>query len=198
MPSLFDTVIISAVVSAGVTMLGWFAAHWSSTRLEESRRIEKILDVQTALLADIESNLSRYAEIDLDAHLKSITDRILKPGTGKSFTPFVPRDAIEVVFEAIIADIHILPTEVIGDVVGYYKQEYKLRELVMDLRSDRYAELEPDRKAQIYRDYIWQVKTIVYSGTEAANNLSRSLGRDPADRKLNNRAADRIPVSESP
>lgn len=198
MPSLFDTVVISAAVSAAVTMLGWFAAHWSSIRLEESRRIEKILDVQTALLADIESNLSRYAEIDLDAHLKSITDRILKPGAGKTFTPFVPRDAIEVVFEAIIADIHILPTAVIGDVVGYYKQEYKLRELIIDLRSDRYAGLEPDRKAQIYRDYIWQVKTVIYSGTEAANNLSRSLGREPTARLISNPATGRSPASESP
>lgn len=177
MLSLIDTVVIAAAVSAAVTVVGWFASHWSTRRLEDSRRNEKIIDVQTALLADIESNLSRYAEIDLDAHLKSITDRILKPGAAKPFTPFVPRDAIEVVFEAIIADIHILPTDVIGDVVGYYKQEYKLRELIFDLRSDRYSELEPERKAQIYRDYVWQIKTVIYSGTTAINGLSQSLGQ---------------------
>jgi hypothetical protein len=145
--------------------------------------------VQTALLADIESNLSRYAEIDLDAHLQSIVDRILKPSDGKPFTPFVPRDAIEVVFEAVIADIHILPTETIGDVVGYYKQEYKLRELVFDLRSDRYAALEPDRKAQIYRDYIWQIKTVIYEGNAAIDSLSGSLGRASPVR-INSLAAD--------
>jgi hypothetical protein len=38
--------------------------------------------------------------------------------------------------------------------VAYYKQEYKLRELVEDLRSSRYQELEQDRKARIYEDYV--------------------------------------------
>jgi hypothetical protein len=60
--------------------------------------------------------------------------------------------------------------------VAYYKQEYKLRELVEDLRSDRYRELEQERKARIYEDYVWQIKTTVITGEKARQALRESLG----------------------
>ena len=176
MGGLLDTALIAAIVSAAVTALGWFASHWSEQRLETQRRIEKIVDVQTALLAEIESNLTRYEEIDLDKHTADMVARIIRKSGGKAFTPFVPRYATEIVFEAMLADIHILPTETIDDVVAYYKQEYKLRELVEDLRSDRYNELEQDRKARIYEDYVWQIKTVLITGESARSALRNSLG----------------------
>lgn len=176
MGGLLDTALIAAIVSAAVTALGWFASHWSEQRLETQRRIEKIVDVQTALLAEIESNLTRYEEIDLDKHTADMVARITRKSGGKAFTPFVPRYATEIVFEAMLADIHILPTETIDDVVAYYKQEYKLRELVEDLRSDRYNELEQDRKARIYEDYVWQIKTVLITGQGARSALRNSLG----------------------
>jgi hypothetical protein len=176
MGGLLDTALIAAIVSAAVTALGWFASHWSEQRLETQRRIEKIVDVQTALLAEIESNLTRYEEIDLDKHTTDMVARITRKSGGKAFTPFVPRYATEIVFEAMLADIHILPTETIDDVVAYYKQEYKLRELVEDLRSDRYNELEQDRKARIYEDYVWQIKTVLITGEGARSALRNSLG----------------------
>jgi hypothetical protein len=176
MLSLLDTAILAAIVSAAVTALGWFATHWSQQRLDDKRRIEKIVDVQTALLAEIESNLTRFDEIDLDKHADQMVARIMQKAGRANFTPFVPRYATEIVFEAMLADIHILPTETIDDVVAYYKQEYKLRELVEDLRSDRYHEIEQDRKARIYRDYVWQIKTALITGEQARNALRGSLG----------------------
>jgi hypothetical protein len=192
MPGLLDTALIAAIVSAAVTALGWYASHWSEKRLEIQRRIERIVDVQTALLAEIESNLTRYEEIDLDGHMLDMTRRILHKSRGRVFTPFVPRDAPEIVFEAMLADIHILPTETIDDVVAYYKQEYKLRELVEDLRSTRYQELEQNRKARIYEDYVWQIKTVLVTGEQARNALRNSLGVP-----LNSQEAGRSPASEN-
>ena len=192
MPDLLDTAVVAAIVSAAVTALGWFASHWSEQRLDTQRRIEKIVDVQTALLAEIESNLTRYEEIDLDKHTTEMVARIIRKSTGKAFTPFVPRYATEIVFEAMLADIHILPTETIDDVVAYYKQEYKLRELVEDLRSDRYNELEQDRKARIYQDYVWQIKTVLVTGEQARGALRSSLGIP-----LNNQEAGPSPASEN-
>ena len=192
MPGLLDTAIIAAIVSAAVTALGWFASHWSEQRLETKRRIERIVDVQTALLAEIESNLTRYEEIDLDQHTTDMVRRINQKGRGTSFTPFVPRYATEIIFEAMLADIHILPTETIDDVVAYYKQEYKLRELVEDLRSSRYQELEQDRKARLYEDYVWQIKTVLITGEEARRALRNSLGVP-----LNNPEAGLSPASEN-
>lgn len=186
MPSLLDTAILAAIVSAAVTALGWYASHWSQQRLDDKRRIEKIVDVQTALLAEIESNLTRFDEIDLDKHADQMVGRIMQKASRASFTPFVPRYATEIIFEAMLADIHILPTETIDDVVAYYKQEYKLRELVEDLRSSRYQEIEQDRKARIYRDYVWQIKTALITGEQARNALRSSLGLPQPAALLNN------------
>lgn len=186
MPSLLDTAILAAIVSAAVTALGWYASHWSQQRLDDKRRIEKIVDVQTALLAEIESNLTRFDEIDLDKHADQMVGRIMQKASRANFTPFVPRYATEIIFEAMLADIHILPTETIDDVVAYYKQEYKLRELVEDLRSSRYQEIEQDRKARIYRDYVWQIKTALITGEQARNALRSSLGLPQPAALLNN------------
>ncbi len=186
MPSLLDTAILAAIVSAAVTALGWYASHWSQQRLDDKRRIEKIVDVQTALLAEIESNLTRFDEIDLDKHADQMVGRIMQKASRANFTPFVPRYATEIIFEAMLADIHILPTETIDDVVAYYKQEYKLRELVEDLRSSRYQEIEQDRKARIYRDYVWQIKTTLITGEQARNALRSSLGLPQPAALLNN------------
>ena len=186
MADFLNTAIVATLVSAMVTALGWFATHWSTQRIEAKRRIEKIIDVQWALLAEIESNLQRYAEIDLDEHLADMERRI---GGRKRFTPFVPRFATEIVFEAFISDIHILPTETIRDVVSYYKQEYKLRELVEDLRSEKVMGLERDRKALLYADYVWQIKTVLSEGERARRALAGQLGPEAAQYHFNSRGA---------
>jgi hypothetical protein len=190
-----NTALVAALVSAAVTAFGWLATHWSERRLESQRRNEKIIDVQWALLAEIESNLKRYEEIDLDKHNAEMIG-LIRGGKGRAvFTPFVPRYPSEIVFEAMIADIHILPTETIDEVVAYYKQEYKLRELVEDLRSDRYIGLEQDRKAQLYDHYVWQIKTVLIIGSEARDALRTSLGLAQKPPALNNPASGRIPAS---
>ena len=197
MANLLDAALIAAVVSAAVTALGWFATHWSERRLESKRRIEKIIDVQWALLAEIESNLQRYAETDLEEHEAAMLGRIRARSGQGGFTPFVPGEAAEIVFEAVIPDVHILPTETIRDVVAYYKQEYKLKELVEDLRSERYALLDKDRKAQLYSHYVWQIKTVVFWGERARASLARQLGPEAEHSPFNNRATDQTRVSGS-
>jgi hypothetical protein len=195
--TLLDTAIIATVVSAAVTALGWFASHWSTQRIEARRRLERIIDVQWALLAEIESNLIRYAETDLDAHERDMLLRIRRGKGRNGFTPFVPRYVTEVVFEAFVPDIHILPTETIRDVVAYYKQEYKLRELVEDLRSDRFRALPADRKANLYSHYIWQIKSVLAWGEQARAALVNQLGPEARRNAINSRAAAPSPASET-
>jgi len=193
--AFLDTALVAAFVSGVITVLGWLASHWSERRLEAKRRAEKVTDVQTALLAEIESNLKRYQELDLDGHAGEMNRLIRR---SRAFTPFVPRYVSEIVFEAMIGEVHILPTKTIDDVVAYYKQEYKLRELVEDLRSDRYAGLEPDRKALMYEDYVWQIKTTLITGNQARDALLASLGLPQKPHILNNQAAVRNPASGNP
>ena len=195
MVSLLDTAMIAAIVSAAVTALGWLASHWSERRLDDRRRLEKIIDVQWALLAEIECNLLRYAEIDLDEHERDMVQRITRNRSRQGFTPFVPQDPAEIIFDAFISDIHILPTETIRDVVAYYKQEYKLRELVADLRSDRFAALDRSRKASLYEHYVWQIKSVLYHGERARAALAAQLGPEAEINAISNPEADRIPAS---
>lgn len=192
---LLDTALVAAFVSAIITMIGWLASHWSQRRLEVKRRDEKVIDVQAALLAEIESNLRRYQELDLDGHEAEMTRLI---GKSRTFTPFVPRYVSEIVFEAMIGEVHILPTRTIADVIAYYKQEYKLRELVEDLRSDRYAQLEADRKTLMYEDYVWQIKTTLVTGNRARDALIASLGLPKRAHILSSPAAVPNPASENP
>jgi hypothetical protein len=188
--SYADTALLAAAVSGIVTALGWWASHWSTVRLEDKRRLEKIIDVQWALLAEIECNLARYAEVDLGLHEKDMLNRIRSGRGPAGFTPFVPREVAEIVFEAFLADIHILPTETIRDVVAYYKQEYKLRELVEDLRGERYAGLDSTRKAHLYSHYIWQIRSVLVYAERARASLVGQLGPEAQKPGINNRAAD--------
>lgn len=196
MPGLIDTAFVAALVSAVVTALGWWASHASERHLEDARRLERIIDIQTALLAEIESNLVRYGETDLDQHSADMAGRIMAAsgasrGRGESYTPFVPRDSTEIVFASLLHDIHLLPTETIGDVVSYYKQEYKLEKLIDDLRGDTFRNLDRARKARIYADYIWQIKTVVWEGEVARASLSKSLGRSAPEKLVNIQEAAR-------
>lgn len=164
-----DSALIATVVSALITIGSWVVAHWSSNRIDEKRRIEKIVDIETALEAEIRSNLLRFEATDLDRHLDEI---VSKMRASAGFTPFVPRYASIVIFEAIVGEITILPNRTIEDVVLYYKLEYKLRDLVEDLRSEKFAALEGERKIEIYGDYVWLIKSARGQGQSALTALA--------------------------
>ncbi|NJM29812.1 MAG: hypothetical protein HC855_06660, partial [Rhizobiales bacterium] len=74
----------------------------------------------------------------------------------------------------------------------YYKQEFKLEKLIDDLRGETFHTLDKQRKAHIYADYVWQIKTVVSEGETARASLSKSLGRQAPQRLVNIREAARI------
>ena len=145
-----DTALIGIVgVIVGI-VLSNFAARF----LESLRRKERIQDVSTAIRAEIRSHRQRLLLFE-PATAGEITERILEEaGAGSEYTPFVPAEAPSFVFDAILSEIHILPTEVIDPVIYYYRQTATLKLFAEDLRSDRFSKLEAWRKAEMYRDYI--------------------------------------------
>ncbi len=70
------------------------------------------------------------------------------------FTPFVPREVPSVVFAAILSEIHILPGEVIDPVVRFYRQADTVAQVIEDMRTAAFEELDGSRKAAFYADYI--------------------------------------------
>ena len=71
----------------------------------------------------------------------------------------------------------------------------QLRELVEDLRSDKVQGLERDRKALLYSDYVWQIKSVLSEGERAIQALAGQLGPEAANYHFNSRDGDPIPVS---
>jgi hypothetical protein len=183
MPEWLGPAFIAVVVSALVTVAGWFATYRSTRRLEELRRQEKTLDVQTALIAEIRSNMLRFADTDLEALEREVVDRIGSAPKSSPYTPFIPKFAHAMIFETVMAELHVLPTETIEDVVSYYKIEYKLSAFADDIRGDAFASLSPERKKLIYSDYVHIIRHAQKTGHAALQALVSSLEGGRLNRK---------------
>lgn len=162
--------IIAAVISAVVTGFGWVISERQSIRRDAARRRERIADLQTALLAEIRADRNRIGNVERSAEdvYTTLDDR-------PDFVPFVPRRAPAVVFDALLREIHVLPNKVIDPVVIYHRQLATISLFVDDLRSDRFALLEPTRKRAMYQDYA---ELLIYAnvlGQRAAIALAASL-----------------------
>ena len=87
----------------------------------------------------------------------------------------VPREVPAFVIDALIGEIHILPTEIIDPVILYYRQILAISQLADDLRSERFDKLEASRKVELYNDYI---ELMIYARTlsnEAIEVITESL-----------------------
>jgi hypothetical protein len=167
--------VVAVVISSLVTVAGWFMTLRHERIRETERRIERVEDIQTALLADIRSSSHRFFQTDLDAHLNDIEARIRGGSEGEGYTPFVPREPGSLLWESTAAEVHILPTEVIDAVVIYFSQLETIRLFAEDLRAERFSSLDIERKIAMYRDYIKLAKYLVDLAAEAERVLAASL-----------------------
>lgn len=167
--------IIAAVISAAVTGFGWVISERQSVRRDAARRRERIADLQTALLAEIRADRNRIGDVR-----RSAADVYILLDDRPDFVPFVPRRAPTVVFDALLRDIHVLPNAVIDPVVIYHRQLATISLFIDDLRSDRFALLEPTRKRAIYRDYVELLLYADVLGQRAAIALATSLNMTDA------------------
>jgi hypothetical protein len=170
-------VIVAAAISSLVTVIGWFVSHQTERRSDAARRQEKIRDVQTALLAEIAGNRAQFAEIDLDAHAAEVQARLLQE---PDYTPLVPRDAGALVFDAVLADISVLPGETISPVVAYYKQVARIAHFVEDLKGERFVRLPRELKFEMYLDYLGMIRKALRQAQAAEQALAASLSKDRA------------------
>ncbi len=162
--------IIATLIASLVQVIGWWIEHRYERRRQTDVRREKIVDVQTAIRAEIRSHrhrLLQFLSIDVSA---------LPGGPADDFLPVVPSEVRPFVLEAILRDIHILPTDVIDPVIVYYRQVEALIRLVEDLRSDRFRQMSGDRRVAMYRDYIGMGVYAAELAAEAIAAINRDLG----------------------
>ncbi len=159
-------------------VLGIVLSNSAALLLDAMRRRERVRDVQTALRAEIRSDLNRLSSIDPVEHLAVVIERIEGSElTPDSYTPFVPRESGSIVFDAIVSEIHLLPTETVDPVVLYFKQVKTIAQFVEDLRGNRFQTLEVDRKISMYQDYFGMLTYSAQLAKEAISALDNALER---------------------
>jgi len=180
--------IVATVIASLVQVIGWWIEHRRESGRQSAQRRERIVDVQTALRAEIRSHRHRLQQFSQADEMPEAPADAPGIRPDRPYRPFVPSEVKPFVFEAILKEVHVLPTDVIDPVVVYYRQVHALIQLVEDLRSDRVSQLEPERQRAIYRDYIAMA---IYAG-ELAGNAMDAIDRDLGQRtKLNSSDAVR-------
>ena len=186
-----DPRVWQAVVAGAFLAAGWIFNGWQNRRAASRLRAEKLRDYHRAIYAEIGANLANlWDTAELEGYRDQLVERMRE---DPSFVPFIPIERHDTVFDALIADIHILPRQTIDPIVIYYAQLKSVAALAADMRADAYARMEPARRILMYQDYI-AMKVQLLAFGRYANALIDAFsrgGKEAADEKaarINSRA----------
>jgi hypothetical protein len=170
--------IIAAIVSGVVSAAGWFVTSWQQLRLERQRRTEKVRDFQVALRAEIATDLITMEVVDRTVFFEEIRSRYAGDPT---FSVVVPHLSANVVFDVVVKEIHILPGDVISQVVMYARLRQIVGRFIDDMRSDSFKALPASRQLAMYRDYLDTLDRLEALAQQAVAALDRSLALNSQD-----------------
>lgn len=166
----------AAVVTAIFTVIGWFVNQRNDRRREEAQRIERLIDLQTALRAEIRSYLHNVSATQVEASAQSTIAKIIAD-PDEAYVPFIPKTPPNVVFEAVVDEIHVLSTPVIDPLTLFYRQIAVISAFVEDMRSESFVKLPAKRRASLFRRYA---DVTIYSAAlaeSALTELTRAIRR---------------------
>ncbi|MEF2071787.1 hypothetical protein [Consotaella aegiceratis] len=176
-------VVTATLISSLIAALGWYVSWRTARGLDRQRRQERIDDIQTALLAEVRSivhHLDQYDAADLIGEVES------RMQANNGYSPFIPREPHPSLFEAISAEISVLPRRVIDPVVLFYRQQEVIANFAEDLRGGDFRSMRNEQKIQMIKDYLHLKEHAGRLGHEAINALKReleiALNRSDADR----------------
>ena len=149
----FPASLMSGLLIAGSALFGLVfnagVARQDAQRLRRERRE----DVQRALVAEIKHYVQALNQFPLDQAWEDMAPRI-----RNGHIPFVPSENNDTVFNAVLADIHVLPRHVIDPVVKYYSQINEIEAAIQDIRSDVFrtgGDVQDNRRRELmYREYL--------------------------------------------
>jgi hypothetical protein len=181
MGALIGPAIIAAFISGLVSLVVVQLNFRQERRADRDRRNEKIRDFQIAIRAEIRSELLNLSRFDYEDLLSEVEQKYL---SEKGYSVTVPRVAPNIVFDALVGEIHILPETVIDPVVLYARQRQAVESLAEDIRSPSFQTLSADRQLAIYRDYLrmWQAWRDFAREAEEALNAQGVLNNSAAGR----------------
>lgn len=175
---IVDTAQRAAAVSGVLNFLGlvltaaFAVLAWLGSRLFE--RWEKVHDFRIALHAEITSELLNLEAFNLDEHLEEIRSRY----ESEDYSVSVPHLAQNVIFDAIVGQIHILPAKVIRPVVEYERLRAAVDSFAVDLRDESFRQLSRARQLEMYEGYIDMRRRLRELATQAATALRKKGGAD--------------------
>ncbi|WP_102222713.1 hypothetical protein [Acidimangrovimonas sediminis] len=185
---LWDARIWQAVIAGAVVAFGWWVNGWQNRRAAAARRAERLRDVHRALFAEIGAHLANLGGAEaLDLYADRMVSRM---EADPAFIPFIPHEANDRVFGAVVADIHILPRSSIDPVVAYYSQIASVAALARDMRGVGFRGLEQPRRIAIYRDYI-EMKKQAFAFGDYALTIIDAYAKGGRDGALRAEAAER-------
>jgi hypothetical protein len=131
--------LIAAILSGFVNVAGWFVTFRIGLRRDRMLREEKVRDLQVARRAFDSADVS--------------DETIAEIFRGEA-VPFAPRKAEPFLFNAIVSEIHISPSEVIDPVVLYYGQYASIQAFATEMRTPEFMSLPTARRAAMFADYL--------------------------------------------
>jgi hypothetical protein len=170
--------LIGIVLTGIIGSFAYGRARRADRRVQRLLREEKTWDLQSAIRGEARAHwyeLDRHG--DLDAACEAIIEKIeegrwVQPG----FTPFIPKEAPSIVFDAIEADIAILDHDVISATMQYYRQHALVAQFSDDLRSEFFVSLPADRKIGIVRTYYGMLFSLKNTAAQLSGQLEETLG----------------------
>ena len=173
MESWVGPAIVAAIISGLVSLILVQLNFRQSRRFEQLRRAEKVRDFQIALRAEIASDLLNMQVADRLEILETLKANF---AADPGYFALVPRLATNLVFEAVVKEIQILPGDVISPVVQYARLRQTLEGFIEDIRSNDFRQMGVDRRLLIYSDYLAMFERLEALAEQAKTALDVSLG----------------------
>ena len=179
------------VAAAFTGVLTWYLASRADRRREAAER-------QAQALRDIESRDQRVLDIVVALHSeilagtlanrRQLSDREARYALEQT-TPFATPDETDFVFDAVKADITILPAQVIHSVVQYYRAARQSNLLTRDLRDPYFLAQTPPEKRRIISMLLQIVELQKMLGEAAIADLAAYASQYGLDLKENEERA---------
>ncbi len=190
-----ETAIQQAMIAGLVIAVGWLTSAIFAELARARLRAEKLRDYHKAIYAEIGNTLEAlWRQGETEEYTKAIAQRMQDE---PDYVPFIPREHLDHVYDAVIGEIDVLPRQTIDAIVSYYSLIKSIAALADDMRGNTFGTLAPERRVALYSDYVEMRKQAYLFGKHALGLIKAYSdgGRKAAEQKLNTPAAGRSGLS---
>jgi hypothetical protein len=173
--------VIAALIGAIVVAVGWLFNSRRERQQSRARRRERVVDIQKAIRAEIKALVEAPQNRDLSGSLERGMARFDAETPEEPYVPFIPHEKHDTVFQALVGDVHLLPTETVEPVILYYNQTVAIGMMAHDLRSEKFAALDVERRKQMLRRYMEMKIEAMRMGRIAIEALGDNISRQVED-----------------